>query len=84
MGVRVPERSSFADAALALAHATEPESDLCGPFVAALGVSGAAVSTLGDPLGSETVGASTPHNPSAGERKEGEMTMCVCVPPPHL
>ena len=51
----MPERTSFADAALALAHATEPESDLCGPFVAALGVSGAAVSTLGDPLGSETV-----------------------------
>jgi GAF domain-containing protein len=51
----MPERTSFADAAIALTQATEPDSDFCGPFVAALGVSGAAVSTLGDPLGSETV-----------------------------
>lgn len=52
------DTSSFASAALALASASSPEADFCGPFVAALGVSGAAVSTLGDPLGSETVCAS--------------------------
>jgi hypothetical protein len=45
----------FVEAASALARATELDSDFCGPFVAALGVSGAAVSTLGNPLGSETV-----------------------------
>lgn len=49
------DRTGFADAAYALAHASEPDSDLCGPFVSAIGVSGAAVSTLGDPLGSETI-----------------------------
>lgn len=49
------ERLDFSDAALALAQAFEPDSDLCGPFVAAIGVTGAAVSTLGDPLGSETI-----------------------------
>nr|WP_228494928.1 GAF and ANTAR domain-containing protein [Clavibacter sp. VKM Ac-2873] len=38
--------------------ATGAGSDLCGPLVSALGVSGAAVSTLGDPIGSETVCAS--------------------------
>jgi hypothetical protein len=54
----VPRRGLVADAAEALEHATAVGSDLCGPFVAALGLSGAAVSTLGDPLGSETVCAS--------------------------
>jgi hypothetical protein len=54
----VPRRGLVADAAEALEHATVVGSDLCGPFVAALGLSGAAVSTLGDPLGSETVCAS--------------------------
>jgi hypothetical protein len=54
----VPRRGLVADAAEALEHATAVGSDLCGPLVAALGLSGAAVSTLGDPLGSETVCAS--------------------------
>ncbi len=49
------DRTNFTAAAYALANATTPDSDLCGPFVTAIGVSGAAVSTLGDPLGSETV-----------------------------
>ncbi|WP_235425839.1 GAF and ANTAR domain-containing protein [Clavibacter michiganensis] len=48
----------MADAAEALEHATAAGSDLCGPLVAAIGMTGAAVSTLGDPLGSETVCAS--------------------------
>ncbi|WP_233549124.1 GAF and ANTAR domain-containing protein [Clavibacter lycopersici] len=54
----MPSRGLVADAAEALEEATATGSDLCGPLVAALGVSGAAVSTLGDPLGSETVCAS--------------------------
>jgi hypothetical protein len=54
----VPRRGLVADAAEALEHATSTDADLCGPLVAAIGVSGAAVSTLGDPLGSETVCAS--------------------------
>lgn len=45
----------FSAAALALTHATAPDWDLCGPFVQAFGVAGVAVSTLGDPLGSETI-----------------------------
>lgn len=52
------DRLGVSDAALALAQASGPGADLCGPFVAALGVTGAAVSTLGDPLGSETICAS--------------------------
>jgi hypothetical protein len=54
----MPSRGLVADAAEALEKATAAGSDLCGPLVAAIGVSGAAVSTLGDPLGSETVCAS--------------------------
>jgi GAF domain-containing protein len=57
----VPSRGAVAEAAQALEHATAVGSDLCGPLVAAFGVSGAAVSTLGDPLGSETVCASDDH-----------------------
>lgn len=52
------DRDRHSGAVLALEGATGAGSDLCGPLVAALGVSGAAVSTLGDPLGSETVCAS--------------------------
>lgn len=44
-------------AATRLTVATGP-SDLCGPFVDAFAVSGAVISTLGDPLGSQTVCAS--------------------------
>ncbi|WP_445442681.1 GAF and ANTAR domain-containing protein [Clavibacter sp. km1a] len=54
----MPSRALVAEAAEALEHATTVGSDLCGPLVAAFGVSGAAVSTLGDPLGNETVCAS--------------------------
>ncbi|OQJ64398.1 GAF and ANTAR domain-containing protein [Clavibacter tessellarius] len=54
----MPSRALVADAAQALEQATAAGADLCAPLVAALGVSGAAVSTLGDPLGSETVCAS--------------------------
>jgi hypothetical protein len=53
----VADRTRFADAAYALSRATGPDADFCSPFVAAIGVNGAAVSTLGAPLGSETVGA---------------------------
>lgn len=56
----MPDRAVLAEAALTLANATEWDSDLCQPLVAALGVSGAAVSTLGIPLGSETVCATDP------------------------
>lgn len=42
-------------AAAALARATAPGSDLCGPFRETFGVTGAAVSTLGGPLGTGTV-----------------------------
>ncbi len=54
----MPSRGLVADAAEALEHAAAAGSDLCGPLVAAIGMTGAAVSTLGDPLGSETVCAS--------------------------
>ena len=55
------DRGLYAGAALALERATASDSDLCGPIVAAIGVSGAAVSTLGDPLGNETLCASDDH-----------------------
>lgn len=54
----MPDVTGVAEAAREIALATESSVDLCGPFVRALGVSGAAVSTLGEPLGSETVCAS--------------------------
>lgn len=54
----MPERRRYRDALLALQTATAQDADLCSPFVHALGMSGAAVSTLGSPLGSETIGAS--------------------------
>ena len=44
--------------ALASLAAAAAGGDLCGPFVGAVGVTGAAISTLGRPLGSQTVGAS--------------------------
>jgi hypothetical protein len=50
----------FADALSRLTAATGRNDDLCGPFVGASAVSGAVVSTLGSPLGSQTVCASTP------------------------
>jgi hypothetical protein len=54
----MPERRRYQDALRALQAATADDADLCSPFVHALGMSGAAVSTLGPPLGSETIGAS--------------------------
>lgn len=50
--------TTFENAALALSEATSPDADLCGPFLSVLGVTGAAVTTLGNALGSETVTAS--------------------------
>lgn len=46
-------------AATTLTVATAP-AELCGPFVDAFAMSGAVISTLGDPLGSQTVCASDP------------------------
>ncbi|CAQ00589.1 GAF and ANTAR domain-containing protein [Clavibacter sepedonicus] len=54
----MPRRAAVADAAEALERAGNRGSDLSGPLASVFGVSGAAVSTLGDPLGSETVSAS--------------------------
>ena len=45
--------------ALTRLTAADPGDDLCGPFVGAAGVTGASISTLGRPLGSQTVCAST-------------------------
>ncbi|BDZ51403.1 GAF domain-containing protein [Frondihabitans sucicola] len=50
--------SPFTTALAELSRATAPDADLCTPFIAALAVTGAAVSTLGDPLGTQTVCAS--------------------------
>ncbi|MFT2750157.1 GAF and ANTAR domain-containing protein [Clavibacter sp. Sh2036] len=55
------DRALYADAASALERATASGDDLCGPLVAAIGMNGAAVSTLGDPLGNETLCASDDH-----------------------
>jgi hypothetical protein len=52
------DRRGYEHAVVALEAATSKDADLCGPFVRALGVTGAAVSTLGTSLGSETVCAS--------------------------
>jgi hypothetical protein len=57
----VVDRGAYEGAVLALERATAAGTDLCGPLVAAIGIGGVAVSTLGDPLGSETVCASSPH-----------------------
>jgi len=48
----------FRLAATALSRAGASGADLCGPFVSALLVTGAAVTTLGDPLGTQTICAS--------------------------
>lgn len=49
---------SFVSAMDALEHSAEAPADYCRPFLDVLPVSGASVSTVGDPLGSETVSAS--------------------------
>ncbi|WP_404432381.1 GAF and ANTAR domain-containing protein [Microbacterium lacus] len=53
------DRGDFARALARLTTAHRGD-DLCGPFVGAAAVSGAAISTLGEPLGSQTVCASSP------------------------
>ncbi|WP_159602773.1 GAF and ANTAR domain-containing protein [Agromyces humi] len=60
MNVSLPgdDRHGFASA-LARLTAAGSGDDLCGPFVAAVEVSGAVISTLGLPLGSQTVCASS-------------------------
>lgn len=59
MGKAMPGgRPAFVDAVARLTASTGRADDLCGPFVGALGVSGAVISTLGDPLGSQTICAS--------------------------
>lgn len=52
------DRGDFAHALDRLTAAGRA-GDLCGPFVRAVGVSGAVISTLGTPLGSQTVCASS-------------------------
>lgn len=49
------DRGNFLEALAALSRASAPGADLCSPFLVALPVAGAALSTLGDPLGSSTV-----------------------------
>ncbi|WP_374008407.1 GAF and ANTAR domain-containing protein [Leifsonia sp. LS-T14] len=51
---------AFTNAVRALSRALDARSSLCTPFVDALPVEHAAVSTLGSPFGSETVCASDP------------------------
>jgi len=51
---------AFSNAVRALSHAFDARSSFCTPFVDALPVEHAAVSTLGTPFGSETVCASDP------------------------
>lgn len=53
------DRDDFASALTQLTIAG-PADDLCGPFVRAVGVSGAVISTLGPPLGTQTICASSP------------------------
>lgn len=53
------DRGDFSRALTRLTSA-RPGDDLCGPFVGAVSVSGAAISTLGRPLGSQTICASGP------------------------
>lgn len=52
-----PNGTGFVAAMTALYRAGE-QDDLCAPFLASFPVDSVAISTLGDPLGSETVGAS--------------------------
>ncbi|MCU1446779.1 GAF and ANTAR domain-containing protein [Cryobacterium sp.] len=54
------DRQAFGGAVAALSSAFERRASLCGPFLRALPVTGAAISTLGPPFGSETVCASDP------------------------
>ncbi len=51
-------RRAFAAAALELSEAAENKSSLCRPFLRTLPITGAAISTLGSPFGTETICAS--------------------------
>ena len=57
MSVPGNDRAAFA-AAVATLSASAVGADLCGPFIGVAGAEGASVSTLGRPLGTETVCAS--------------------------
>lgn len=46
--------------AIAALHGADDADDLCAPFLAALPITGVAISTLGEPFGSETVCATDP------------------------
>lgn len=61
MGAAVPgnDRDAFVRAIGHLSSATGAGADLCGPFVQAIQVSGGVISTLGRPLGTQTVCASS-------------------------
>lgn len=62
MGAALPgdDPHAFASAFAQLTGADASGRDLCGPFVRAVGLSGGVISTLGPPLGSQTVCASSP------------------------
>lgn len=53
-------RDSFDRAVALLSTAIGPEDDLWSPFLLSSGTGGAVISTLGDPLGTQTVGATDP------------------------
>lgn len=54
----MPDRAAFGAAVAELSTAHEQQTSLCRPFMRALPISGAAISTLGGPFGTETVCAS--------------------------
>jgi hypothetical protein len=58
-GLSVMRDANFRTAIAAL-HNAGNDGDLCAPFLSALPVTGAAISTLGKPFGAETVCASDP------------------------
>lgn len=53
------EQDGFARAFVALTAAVGPADDLCGPILGAVPVAGVVISTLGNPLGSQTVCATS-------------------------
>ena len=61
MGFSSPghDRARVTHASARLTGASGPQDDLCGPFLGAVDVSGVVISTLGHPLGSQTVCATS-------------------------
>lgn len=57
----MPDRQAFGAAVEELSAAHERQTSLCSPFMLALPITGAAISTLGAPFGTETVCASDAH-----------------------